>query len=58
MRPPVACSHWSASGAERGIAPESEKWIEDKSAFVPSAAASRRSYMGGTPRKNVHGRRR
>ena len=32
--------------------------MEDRSASVPSAAARRRSYMGGTPRKNVQGRRR
>ena len=32
--------------------------MEDRSTSVPSAAASRRSYMGGTPRKNVQGSRR
>ena len=39
------------------MAPDREKWMEERSDPICLAVASNRWYMGGTPRKKVHGRR-
>ena len=57
-RPRVTCSHFCAVDAGSAIAPEMAYRNDVRSAPDVSAAAARRSSIGGTAGRNVPGRRR